>query len=79
MAVNVEQAVVGFPVSAAFFTAPHPGRSMAASSAAPAAVPIFSKSRRERPVAGMESNTPLHWMHRIDEAAIPDVSRLGLQ
>jgi hypothetical protein len=56
MAVNVEQAVVGVTVDAAFFSAPHPGRIVAASSAKPAAVPIFDKSRRERPLEGMESH-----------------------
>jgi hypothetical protein len=72
MSVNVEQAVVAVTVDAAFFDAPHPGRSIAAISAAPAAAPIFNKSRRERPLEGMESGPPLHWMHDIDEAAIPD-------
>ena len=58
MAVNVEQVVVGVPVSAAFFNAPHPGRSVAAISAAPAAAPIFNKCRRERPLDGMEIEPP---------------------
>jgi hypothetical protein len=56
MAVNVEQAVVGVTVDAPFFSAPHPGRSVAASSAAPAAAPIFNKSRREKPLEGMETH-----------------------
>jgi hypothetical protein len=58
MLVNVEQEVVAVTVDAAFFGAPHPGRSVAAISAAPAAAPIFNKSRRERPLEGMESRTP---------------------
>jgi hypothetical protein len=78
MAANVEHAVLGVTVDAAFFGAPHPGRSMAASSAAPAAAPIFNKSRRESPLEGMESGLSSHWMPSIDEAAIHDVSRLGL-
>jgi hypothetical protein len=57
MALNVEQVVVGLTVDAAFFSAPHPGRIVAASSAAPAAATIFNKSRRERPLQGMESHS----------------------
>jgi hypothetical protein len=72
MSVDVEQEVVAVTVDAAFFGAPHPGRSIAAISAALAAAPIFNKSLRERPLEGMENRPPLHWMHCIDEAAIPD-------
>ena len=54
MAVNVEQVVPGVTV----FGAPHPGRSVAASSAAPAAAPIFNKSRRESLLKSMEEWTP---------------------
>jgi hypothetical protein len=48
--------VVGVTVDAPFFSAPHPGRSVAASSAALPAAPIFNTSRRERPLEGMESH-----------------------
>jgi hypothetical protein len=58
MAVKGEQAVAGATVEAAFWSAPHPGRSVAASSAAPAAAPNFNKSRRERPLDDMESEPP---------------------
>ena len=78
MSVNLEQEVVGVTMDAAFFDAPHPGRSKAAISDALAAAPIFNKSRRERPLEGMENRLPLHWMHCIDEAVIPDVSCIGL-
>ncbi len=59
MAVNVEQAVPEVTVDAAVFGEPHPGRNVAASSAAPATAPIFNKSRRESSLEGMWSVAPL--------------------